>query len=476
MTAPQPQHPGIGRILRPVPEPDEHPSSGGTKYEGNEVDELTKKVADLPALHPAALHGPLGEVLARLAPTTEAHPAGILLQLLALCGAMIGDGPHVVIGGSKHPARIWPLICGPTGSGRKGESLAQAKKFVSSLGSFSSSFVEHCLAQGMSSGEGLIAHFHTSEGKDDDSAPDGRLAVTEVEFGRTLAASKRDGSTLGPVLRTLWEEDSAQVMTRAEPLKVSGIHLVVIAHITPRELRMKLSDADVAGGTVNRFLPILVKQPKLLYAETEEPDTADLAAKLGERVGHAHHASARRYRRTTAAQSFWEQIYRVLSDADMDGPLGEIIARAPAYVLRLALLYAVLDGATDIEPEHLKAGLAVVKYSVESARTVFGDHAGNDETKLADAFREAGNDGLTRAQISKLFSRNKSSDQLTLLINDLAERGYITSHTHNEGRGRPTTVYTWTNKNPPDPIGDLLDLNVVDSQEGSTWLSGAETG
>ena len=465
MTAPQPQHPGIGRILRPVPDPDvdEHT----TKDEGNDVDELTKKVGDLPGLHRAALHGPLGEVLARLAPTTEAHPAGILLQLLALFGAMIGDGPHVVIGGSRHPARIWPLICGPTGSGRKGESLAQAKKFVSSLGSFSSSFVEHCLAQGMSSGEGLIAHFQPPAGKDEAPDPDGRLAVTEVEFGRTLAASKRDGSTLGPVLRTLWEEDSAQVMTRAEPLKVSGIHLVVIAHITPRELRMKLSDADVAGGTVNRFLPILVKQPKLLYEETEEPETSDLTAKLGERIRHAPHASAHRYRRTAAAQTFWEQIYRVLSEADMDGPLGEIIARAPAYVLRIALLYAVLDGTDDIEPEHLKAGLAVVKYSVDSARSIFGDHAGSDETKLTDALREAGDDGLTRAQISKLFSRNKTSEQLNLLINDLYERGYITSHQHNEGKGRPTTVYVWTNRSAPDPIGDLLDLNLVDLQEGS---------
>lgn len=477
MSAPQPQHPGIGRILRPVPdsEADDSGSTTGTNDERNEENELTKQVGDLPALHPAALHGPLGQVLARIIPTTEAHPAGILLQLIALLGAMVGDGPHVVIGGSQHPARIWPMICGATGSGRKGESLAQAKKFVSSFSSFSSYFVEHCLAQGMSSGEGLIAHFQPPDSKEETPEPDRRLAVTEVEFGRTLAASKREGSTLGPVLRTLWEEDSAQVMTRAEPLKVSGIHLVVIAHITPRELRMKLSDADVAGGTVNRFLPIAIKQPKLLYDETEEPDTTDLAALLDERVRSAHHAPARRYRRTESAQSYWREVYRVLSGAEMDGPLGEIVARAPAYVLRIALLYAVLDDAESIGREHLRAGLAIVKYSIDSARGIFGDHAGNDETKLVEALREAGPEGLTRAQISKVFSGNKKSDQLDMLLTDLAERGHITSHKHNpEGRGRPTTIFTWTDKSPPDPIGDLLD-DTAGSQEESC-PSAAATG
>lgn len=458
MTAPQPQHPGIGRILRSVPDGDA--DENALTAPRSDDNPLTQQVDDLPALHPAALHGPLGQVLARVAPTTEAHPAGILLQLIALLGAIIGDGPHVVIGGSRHPARIWPMICGQTGSGRKGESLAQAKKFLTSFSSYSSFisyFVERCLAQGMSSGEGLIAHFQPPNAKDEDPEPDRRLAVTEVEFGRTLAASKRDGSTLGPVLRTLWEEDSAQVMTRAEPLKVSGIHLVVIAHITPRELRMKLSDADVAGGTVNRFLPALVKQPKLLFNETEDPDTSDLAEYIGERVHTTHHAPARRYRRTDVAQSYWCQIYQVLSDADMDGPLGEIIARAPAYVLRLALLYAVLDGSDDIEPEHLKAGLAIVKYSIDSARSIFGDHAGSDETKLTSALSAAGPDGLTRAQISKVFSGNKNSHELDLLLTHLIERGYVTKHTVSAGKGPNKTIYTWTNKPEPNPIGDLLE-------------------
>lgn len=425
-----------------------------TNYEKNE---LTEEVGDLPALHPAAIHGPLGDAVARIHPSTEAHPAGVLVQLIALIGAMIGDGPHIVIGGSKHPARIWPLLIGPTGKGRKGEALAQARKFVSSFSSFSSYFVEHCLASGLSSGEGLVAHFHN--GGDDEVEQDRRLAVTEVEFARPLAASKREHSTLGPILRSLWEDDWAQVMTRSEPLKVSGIHLIVLGHITARELRLKLSDADVSGGTVNRFLPVAVLRSKLLDEEPQEPDTEALAAQLGATVQKAHHAPARRYHRSEAGQDYWRRIYRTLSESDTDdGPLGEVLARAPAYVLRLALLYAVLDESDAIEPEHLAAGLAIVKYATDSARSVFGDLTGSgDEAKLSQALKNAGNQGLTRAQISKVFSGNRDANALDTLINRLTEDGYLSTHKHTSGKGRPTTTFIWANKSPPDPIGDLLN-------------------
>jgi hypothetical protein len=148
--------------------------------------------------------------------------------------------------------------------------------------------------------------------------------------------------------------------------------------------------------------------------------------------------------------------------------LGEVLARAPAYVLRLALLYAVIDQADEIEPEHLAAGLAITKYSIDSARAIFGDHAGNDEPKLADALRDAGDDGLTRAQISKIFSGNKKADELDLLVGDLAERGYITSRRQAEGKGRPTTIFVWTNKRPSDPIGDLLGGNTGEDDGGKS--------
>lgn len=423
--------------------------------DGDDSDDIITPVRGLPTLHPAALHGLVGEAVRRIHPTTEAHPAGVLVQILAFLGAMVGDGPHVVIGGSQHPARIWPLIIGPTGVGRKGESLAQAKKFVSSFSSFTSYFVENCLASGLASGEGLVAHF--ADRRNPEDTQDRRLVVTEKEFARTLTASKREASTLGPLLRTLWEEDSAQVMTRTDPLKASGVHLVVIGHITARELRLKLSGADVSGGTANRFLPIAVRQWQLLDDETPEPDIAGIAAELEPRIHRAHVVKPTRYRRTESAGAYWKQVYRVLCDSEVDGPMGEVLARAPAYVLRLALLYALIDDCTDIHPEHIRAGLAVVKYAADTARDVFGDLSGDsDLDKLSAGLRRAGPQGMTQTEVSALFGRNKSTEHINTLIGQLTEQNAAHVRKTTPKRGRPTTVLVWNEQHEIDPISDLL--------------------
>lgn len=433
-------------------------ADGATKYEVNEENEVTKQVPGCPPLHPAALHGPVGEAVRRIHPATEAHPAGVLVQILALLGGMVGDGPHIVIGGSQHPARIWPLIIGPTGKGRKGEALAQARNFVSSFSSFTSYFVGECLASGLSSGEGLVAHF-ADPADDKRTSRDRRLVVIEKEFARTLAASKREANTLGPILRTLWEEDSAQVMTRTEPLRATGVHLVVIGHITPRELKLRLSEADVSGGTANRFLPIHVRQWQLLADQPAAPDLSDLAADVEPRIEMAHLAGPARFERTPAAADYWPQVYRALADAEEDGPVGEVLARAPAYVLRLALLYALIDGHGAIDTPHIRAGLAIVKYAIDTARDVFGTAAGNtDLDKLTAALRAAGPTGLTRQQVSAVFGRNRTTTQLDTLVRELVEQGAADTHTTQPDKGRPTTVLTLKCdiQNPVDPVATLL--------------------
>ncbi|GAB3914373.1 hypothetical protein GCM10029964_125660 [Kibdelosporangium lantanae] len=63
----------MSTALRAVPDapPDTHENIGQAV-----PDPVTVPVPGLPRLHPAALHGPVGEAVRRIHPTTEAHPAG----------------------------------------------------------------------------------------------------------------------------------------------------------------------------------------------------------------------------------------------------------------------------------------------------------------------------------------------------------------------------------------------------------------
>jgi len=416
------------------------------------------RAPQLPTIHPAAWHGAIGEAVRRVAPTTEADPAAVLVSLLALFGSLAGDTMYTRVGGVRHPARIWPLIVGKTGSGRKGTSWAAARHVATEWGPQVSGYLTHRVVSGLASGEGLIAALGgatgtTAEGAEP-VAPDGKLTVLETEFARVLAAAKRDGSTLGPILRQLWDDGSASILTRAAPLTVNGAHLGVVAHVTPRELRLRLAESDLAGGTMNRFLLVASERPHLLPYEPAHQSVDDQTDWLRKALDTARFQTGE-VRRDRRAEDLWEDVYRALSADEPDGPLGSVLARGPAYTMRLALVYALADGASSIGTDHLLAGLAVWHYAACTARLVFPESK-NDLTRLSDLVARAGQDGLTRSDITTALARNRRASELAEMVGALITRGLITEETERPtGPGRPATSYRATGR-ALVPMAELL--------------------
>lgn len=418
---------------------------------------------NLPKVADPAWHGPIGEAVQRIAPATEADPIAMLCSMLALFGAMAGDTCYVRVGGTRHPPRIWPLIIGKTGSGRKGTSFDETKAFAKTWSTYAAGYVRSRVVSGLSSGEGLLAALGAAPtaGKDDPPnaqheaiASDGKLTVRESEFARVLAATKRDGNTLGPILRQLWDEGDAAILTRQAPLKVTDAHVTVIAHVVPRELRLKLAEADLAGGTLNRFLLIASERPQLLPYEEERASVADLADELG-RFAEQARFRGQEIRRDRSADALWASVYRALNDDEPDGILGSVLARGPAYTMRLALVYALADGAGAISTDHLLAGLAVWHYAAETAKLMFSDAQRlTDEERLAAYIAQASG-GRNRTEIYNFFRRNKTGGELDRMIGELEGRGDVTSETTSTG-GRPLTLVHWTGA-PRDAVGELLD-------------------
>jgi hypothetical protein len=126
---------------------------------------------------------------------------------------------------------------------------------------------------------------------------------------------------------------------------------------------------------------------------------------------------------TDAAAEAWEQNYALLS-GDRPGLLGAVLGRAEAQVIRITLIYALLDDSERIDLPHLGAALAVWAFCEDSAKQIWGDMLGDDvaDTILA-ALESSGLAGVGRTEISNLFSRHVPSARITMVLQNLHSTG-----------------------------------------------------
>lgn len=388
-----------------------------------------------PVLAEEAYHGLAGRIVKALLPHTEADPAALLFTLYASAGAMIGHGPHLLAGGAEHGARIWPLIIGNTAGGMKGTSAAEVRRVLRAANA--GNFYTDKILSGLSSAEGLIHSVRDGTGDDeqaknyDAGVEDKRLLVIESEFASVLAQGRREGNTLLPVLRQAWDGGSLRTLT-VNPRVATNPHIVLIGHITPTELRMKLRESERAGGTMNRFLPVMSKRSKKLADGGSLSATAleALGAKLTEQVATAQRIG--QMTRTTSADREWKELYetRLTSDFVGDGPVAQVIARAAPQLLRLCVLVALLDDQRSDNPryidvEHLRAAEALWAYAEDSAWYIFGDGTGNPDLDKLKMFVDAAPEtGVTRKVIAnECFGKHRSKAQLDVLTVELIKLG-----------------------------------------------------
>jgi hypothetical protein len=206
------------------------------------------------------------------------------------------------------------------------------------------------------------------------------------------------------------------------------------------ELRARINRTELANGFANRFLFVLTRRSKVLPFGGSLTDSEILH--LGEKLTRALEKAkvVGRVSMTDEARSKWAAIYPDLSAAK-PGLLGAILARAEAQSVRLALIYALLDGSDQIDLPHLEAALAVWEYCELSAVHIFGGAIGDPVAdEIERALQHAGAAGMTRTVIRDLFGRNKSSDRIGAALQLLVTRNRARSEpsgTH----GRPAE--TW---------------------------------
>jgi hypothetical protein len=392
--------------------------------DGEEEDIEVKNWPDPPAGE--AFSGLVGEFTRLWEPHTEASPISLAAQFLVFYGHAIGRSPYFVIGGDDHNTNLELALVGPTSFARKGQSYGCVRRTFEKVQlSLGVPIVE---ARGLSSGEGLIhavrdERFEPNKKggapvKVDEGVQDKRLLVFESEFASVLRRMKREGNTLSELMRQVWDSGNLGTMTRNAPLRATNAHVSIITHVTPPDLQTYLSWEATMNGFANRFIFLATKRVRVLPSPGRPSDKslAEFAAKLARSIEFG--TCVGEMRRSIEAEEAWKKIYERLTKPRTGRQHNALIARATPHVLRLSMIYALLDSSAMIETRHQESALALWEYAERTSKYVFGDSVGDKVAeKILELLREAGEIGLLTSELrAKIGAKKHLREGLLLLI------------------------------------------------------------
>ncbi len=411
-----------------------------------------------PALNKAALHGLAGEFVQLVEPHTEADPVALLAQFLVCFGNCIGAEPHFRVEADRHALNLFCCCVGETSKGRKGTSLGHVRNVCRSV---DEDWDTERVQFGLSSGEGLIwavrdpieeTKAQRQKGQPttyedvitDQGVSDKRLLVIEAEFASTLRVMNRETNTLSPVIRNAWDGGNLRILTKNSPARATGAHIGIIGHISKAELLQHLTRTEMGNGFGNRFLWLCVKRSKCLPEGgcISSVNFGPFLQELGRVVNRGKVTPE--IRRDSEARGLWAEVYPELSSGK-PGLLGAMIARSEAQAMRLACLYAALDGSMLVTIDHLRAALALWQYCEDSARYIFGATLGDPIADTILQSLKGAPAGLTRTEINQIFGGHKTTTQIDQAIILLRSQNMITPHKRDTG-GRPVEYYRHAEK------------------------------
>jgi hypothetical protein len=316
------------------------------------------------------------------------------------------------------------------------------------------------IKDGLVSGEGITHHVRDAVEKDkrdpktgaivrvqvDSGVSDKRLMLVEAEFARVLTNAGREGSALSTTIRKAWDSGDLGNLTRQSPEIATGAHISIIGHITPEELNQRLAETDLYNGFANRFIWLHSRRTKCL-AFGEKPNAAkidQLAKRLRAALKFARIILRPEISFAPSACAMFETIFPRLSSGRA-GILGVVLNRAAPQVIRLALIYMLLDSKSVVDECHLRAALALWEYSERSALHYFGGATQSPTAdKILAALDERASKGLTRTEITGLFSNHgvgKIGEALALLL-----KRQLAEFTEDKTGGRPVERWRATGK------------------------------
>jgi hypothetical protein len=301
---------------------------------------------------------------------------------------------------------VYALLMGP--SGIKKDTAAERGELV--LAPPGLRAAEHIRLPNLSSAEGLI-----------EQMKGGRpVLVTISEMSTLLRIARREGtSNLIPTLTYLYDcPPEAQLPTRKDSITARNPFLSILAASTPDWFDADVTDDLIRGGFLGRFLyftgdakPDLPRPPEpnpigLLALRTRLYEVADGLRRVARQSGDDGVMGAA-IPLARDAEEWFDEWYPRRNRRGESDDLATLFRRVPMFVQKIAMLYAVLDGQTEITADDLALALDVVQLSQVYVRARYARWGASEDARLGERILEyvhANDCHVTRRQLQQRMS------------------------------------------------------------------------
>jgi hypothetical protein len=382
---------------------------------------------------PEMFYGIAGKVAAAAAQNTEVNPVAAATAFLSFLGANVGRDTFLHIANTYHHPRLFTMHIGRSGRGRKGDSQQITLRIRRHIDNQDKKLLGQMHTGGLSSREGLASLIQDAHGEKS-GVDDKRLWVVESEFSNVLHQTKRDGNTLSASLRDAWDGSDIKPAVKNGRAWVSDPHIGIHANITPNELVGLMTSREMHNGFANRFLFIWAESTvEVPFPEVTPEHVIDALARETRDIlqfakgrypdtQNSHEMSL-----SDAAKEYYRDIYPAIRRPLPSDFITSLLERRAPYVMRLSMLFAMMDQTRVVEPRHMKAAFAWVKYGVDSVRYIFQEQAKatNDAETRRNAekivsFLEKHPEGRDRRAItSDCFQKNLAAEKIDKALNFL---------------------------------------------------------
>jgi hypothetical protein len=298
-------------------------------------------------------------------PCTEAPPVYHWVTFLTMVGLLLGRSVFIRFPFPLYP-NFYSLLIGRTGIDRKSTAMKCGDREI--LQRIPNNIVH---VKGALSSEGIYEVLAKQR--------DTRLLLYCDEMRSFLNISNRQGTAdIIPRLNTLYDCPDSDDLTRSRAQSIQIDHpFVSFIAGTPKEwLTDAIGGGEIMGGFVNRFLPVEGMSNKSIpFPKPADDQTAkQLAAELTKIIDQCTNLPVE-LEWSAGANGMYEKFYDAWHQrqSSLSTETAAITNRIPNHVVKIAMVYSILDGRSEITDHAIATAIQIGDYLERTAISIFAD-------------------------------------------------------------------------------------------------------